>query len=84
MWYVTGLILMMRSKRAPDDDGRVIASMLSAEEQASAPSSSPEDAPAFTSTERRLYALAALKAALLIGTAFLGGLAFVIWLITLL
>lgn len=89
-----------RKKRYSDDDGRVIASMsdiqrpgLSNLHRPAQPSAAGPNAetdadtpnqPPFTPQERRLYALAALKAALLIGLAFLGGLGLVIWLITLL
>ncbi len=84
MWYATDLIPMTRIKKQyEDDDGRVIASMLPTQEKP-ASSHAPKELPAFTPKERRLYALAALKAALLIAAAFLGGLALVIWLITLL
>lgn len=89
-----------RKKRYDDDDGRVIASMSDIERPGrsslhysdqlktsaadEAESAQKPDQPPFTPQERRLYALAALKAALLIGLAFLGGLGLVIWLITLL
>lgn len=84
-----------RKKRCDDDDGRVIASMsdlnlgrpgrLAPQNDAhSAPEDSDPPAPPFSPVERRMYALAALKAALLIGLAFIGGLGLIIWLITLL
>ena len=88
---------MSRRKRTyADDDGRVIADMSGVEKKADPlvpntmdssdddPSKPVVNAPPFTKQERRMYAFAALKAALLIGLAFLAGLGLVIWLITLL
>lgn len=81
-------MIHMAKKRYEDDDQRIIADMSSLESGLHR-SEEPEqntksEEPPFTREERRLYALAALKAALLIGLAFLGGLGLVIWLITLL
>ena len=89
-----------RKRTYGDDDGRVIADMSGVSQNADHldTSSIPKttnasegehskptvDAPPFTGKERRMVALAALKAALLIGFAFLAGLGLVIWLITLL
>ena len=84
----------MGKKVYEDDDQRVIADMSDVSHRAprfhartqsisDASDSQPKQSP-FSSEERRLYVFAALKAALLIGLAFLGGLGLVIWLITLL
>lgn len=77
-------------KHYEDDDGRIIASMsdlnphINSKEEMLAHSCKESPSQMFSKRDRRIYALAALKAALLIGLAFLAGLAFVIWLITLL
>ena len=89
-----------RKRTYADDDGRVIADMSGVGRNADKlePLSVPNttqiseddlskptrEAPPFTRQERRMYAFAALRAALLIGLAFLAGLGLVIWLITLL
>lgn len=84
----------MGKKVYEDDDQRVIADMSDVSRRAprfhdraksasDASDPQPKQHP-FSSEERRLYVFAALKAALLIGLAFLGGLGLVIWLITLL
>ncbi len=78
------------SRRAyEDDDGRTIADMSevsapnlftwrrSEREEEPEPAADPEKPP-FTKRESRLYALAALRAALLIGCAFAAGLGLII------
>lgn len=83
-------------KKYDDDDGRTIADMSDLTpsspfrmkrpvSQNRDPSSEEGPAPQpFTREERRLYVFGALKAALLIGLAFLAGLGLIVWLLTLL
>lgn len=89
----------MAKKKYEDDDGRTIADMSGlsrpsmfghlpgsvkrgGEPQAETPEDKEQDPP-YTPRERRMYALGALKAALLIGFAYLAGLAAVIGLMIL-
>ena len=82
---------MASHKEWDDDDGRVIADMSGIERsglivpkiRGRKSSAERESESEFTPQERRMYALGALKAALLIALAFIVGLGAAIWLMLL-
>ena len=72
---------MAPRKEWDDDDGRTIADMGSVGRQRFfVPGTGSENESEFTPKERRMYALGALKAALLIAFAFIAGLGAAVWL----